>query len=380
MPTTLPSFQTQLSAVMETLARAAVLEISNLVEIEWEILRAEVTRSHHEIDSLRKRLQLMEQQHMLVVQDRVQDQHQDQSPAEAQLCPRTENHTPVKREKTLEEPNKCDSPSGDNYRTHKKDQVIKERQSVFIRQRHSEKQPVEITIKQEPNGLDLWDCSIGEQNSRVETHATGSTSAEELSSTFCYLGDTADREIGTVKTTSSADPLDGLSLEDNSCDQESPTLPVQTSSGSENTDYSASPSFLLPKSMRTLTASSFSGEKRFVCPHCSKRFKCFSQLEIHERSHTGEKPFRCTLCGKRYAQKGHLYTHQRTHTGEKPYRCLHCGKGFIQKCTLDMHQRTHTGEKPFICIQCGKGFTKKCNLTKHLSIHLDPVTSLKFYP
>lgn len=114
-----------------------------------------------------------------------------------------------------------------------------------------------------------------------------------------------------------------------------------------------------------------SSTKRFGCLQCGKSFRCFSQLEIHQRSHTGEKPYRCTLCGKRYAQKGHLYTHQRTHTGEKPYRCPVCGKGFIQKCTLDMHQRTHTGERPFVCSKCGKGFTKNCNLKKHLAVHKD---------
>lgn len=199
--------------------------------------------------------------------------------------------------------------------------------------------------------------------------AAGCTSAEEISPTISYLsGDAADGGIQTLKAASAADPLDRISP----CDQEGITLQAQASAG----DHTPSQSILLPKSIRTLATSGLSDEKRFVCPHCSKRFKCFSQLEIHERSHTGEKPFRCTLCGKRYAQKGHLYTHQRTHTGEKPYRCLHCGKGFIQKCTLDMHQRTHTGEKPFICFKCGKGFTKKCNLNKHLAVHSYPAVGL----
>ncbi|XP_056144400.1 zinc finger protein 112-like [Lampris incognitus] len=126
------------------------------------------------------------------------------------------------------------------------------------------------------------------------------------------------------------------------------------------------------KNVRVHGLRSSATAKRFACSQCGKSFRCFSQLEIHGRSHTGEKPFRCALCSKRYAQKGHLYTHQRTHTGEKPYRCPVCGKGFIQKCTLDMHQRTHTGEKPFVCVKCGKGFTKNCNLKKHLAVHLDP--------
>ncbi|KAI7803519.1 putative zinc finger protein 2, partial [Triplophysa rosa] len=134
----------------------------------------------------------------------------------------------------------------------------------------------------------------------------------------------------------------------------------------DNSSLSQQQSLNAPKLMRTCS-DVVSIDKRFVCSYCSKRFRCFSQLEVHQRSHKGEKPYRCTLCGKRYAQKGHLYTHQRTHTGEKLYRCLLCGKGFIQKCTLDMHLRSHTGEKPFTCGKCGKGFTKKCNLNKHLS-------------
>lgn len=134
-------------------------------------------------------------------------------------------------------------------------------------------------------------------------------------------------------------------------------------SESENTSHTQS----LSASTRTCGANAISGDKRFVCTYCSKWFRCFSQLTIHQRSHTGEKPYRCTLCGKRYIQKGHLYTHQRTHTGEKPYRCPLCGKGFIQKCTLDMHLRSHTGERPYTCTKCGKGFTTKFNLNKHLS-------------
>lgn len=60
MLTPLAAFQTRLADVMETLAKAAVLEISKLVELECKILFSEVTRGQHEIEFLRKRLQLME--------------------------------------------------------------------------------------------------------------------------------------------------------------------------------------------------------------------------------------------------------------------------------------------------------------------------------
>lgn len=144
-------------------------------------------------------------------------------------------------------------------------------------------------------------------------------------------------------------------------------LSQKRTSESENTSFSHTQSLSASMSTRTCGANTMSGDKRFVCTYCSKWFRCYSQLKIHQRSHTGEKPYRCTLCEKRYIQKGHLYTHQRTHTGEKPYRCPLCGKGFIQKCTLDMHLRSHTGEKPYTCIKCGKGFTTKFNLNKHMS-------------
>ncbi|KAJ8272814.1 hypothetical protein GJAV_G00093730 [Gymnothorax javanicus] len=49
-------FQTQLASIMEALAKAAVAEISKLVENDSVVLRLEVSRSHEEIDCLRRKL------------------------------------------------------------------------------------------------------------------------------------------------------------------------------------------------------------------------------------------------------------------------------------------------------------------------------------
>ncbi|MCI4391839.1 hypothetical protein PGIGA_G00138920 [Pangasianodon gigas] len=431
---------------METLAKAAVVEISKLVELECKILLSEVTRGQHEIDFLRKRLQLMEK-HMSTnntalltsVQEhssrsenqssraenhssraenhssrsenqssrsenhssRSENQSsrsenhssrsenhssrsenhssrsenhssrsEDHSPRTEVHSPRTENHS--SRSEDHSSRTEVHSPRRENHSSRTENQPRIKRESELEEfgggdaalvdtpvtteqdhQHHGEKQTTEVKIKQEG----FWDAELGGEKARDGVHSTEEISTRHLND------ESADRR------TFSAHPQDRSFFENNLHVPEGSVLKVHSSSETESTH-----TYLLPKPVRRRTASRFKEEKRFACPLCAKCFKCFSQLEIHKRSHTGEKPYRCTLCGKRYAQKGHLYTHQRTHTGEKPYRCMHCGKAFIQKCSLDMHQRTHTGEKPFICVKCGKGFTKKFNLNKHLAVHSD-VTS-----
>ncbi|KAL2101589.1 hypothetical protein ACEWY4_003350 [Coilia grayii] len=376
---TFVSFQTQLVSIMDTLAKTAIFEISKLVDMESKGLKQEISRSQREITSLKNKLHMMENliwnagehDRNAMSEDGLMTQEQASEDQNTTIVFHRPQSTTV-----TDAPHIKGEPTNENtvslsHGCQVGKQSTDTHQSILIKEEQLE---VKLCNNNPPELLNSCEDTMGlGGDEHVRTLLTHKQDGESACDSAPAL--TTRTQVSQVSELPQRGQPDTQNGETST--EPHPTTPKRAAPyffQPSTRTFGSLPASQRPGLTRTQWGSDQGpgrGDRRFVCTYCSKRFRCISQLETHQRSHTGEKPFHCTLCGKRYAQKGHLYIHQRTHTGEKPYRCLTCGKGFIQKCTLDMHQRTHTGEKPFRCLRCGKGFTKKCNLKKHQASHTE---------
>ena len=137
------------------------------------------------------------------------------------------------------------------------------------------------------------------------------------------------------------------------------------------------------------------GERRFYCFLCGKKFRKKTEMNLHclkyhqnKYNHNiGRKnktlsstteivPFGevktfdkiCPVCGKFYNMKSRMAIHIRRHTGEKPFSCLVCGKQFSSLDSHKNHNWIHTEEKPFSCSYCEKSYPRMYDLKKHKNI------------
>ena len=64
----------------------------------------------------------------------------------------------------------------------------------------------------------------------------------------------------------------------------------------------------------------------------------------HMVKHTGEKRFTCSVCSKRFTRAHYLNEHMNTHTGKTPYKCSQCDAAFSLATKLYCHKRKHRRE------------------------------------
>ena len=88
-------------------------------------------------------------------------------------------------------------------------------------------------------------------------------------------------------------------------------------------------------------------------------------MRQHQLYHTGEKRYKCDVCEKKFTTGRHLKTHMTVHTGERAFKCEICYKQFSQSGNLKIHEKIHTRKFPF--------------LKKQVNVKIDKINCRKYF-
>ncbi|XP_035286199.1 zinc finger protein 23-like [Anguilla anguilla] len=418
------AFQTQLASIMEVLAKAAVAEISKLVEDGSVVLHLEVSRSHKEIDSLRRKLQQVESELRTAREAAARENRSigvqvenlfggaeggaleggadagerppvDQRLKEKKCNAQTHNTKPgfgfmVKAEQEEEHEiaqrlNKtgCEhsagrlSSLGSEYVMYERDNQM---WTSFTQgdsdidsddpvcsdttEQCSQSLLAHSPLQHVPATMEVSGSTLSSLGKDV--HAVDGVLVKEEAGGQCSYSEENISEMGGTQQTEYRQPP--LSMNDHLTSQLWQPLQQPLDWQIGITENITDPVSNCSRKTRIHWRTGI-GERPYSCTQCKKSFDRFIDLERHQRIHTGEKPFSCGQCGKRFSLRCNLITHERVHSGNKPFGCVQCGKRFAQGSNLRAHHRIHTGEKPYHCTQCGKNFTQLSSLKTHQKVH-----------
>ncbi|XP_035801628.2 gastrula zinc finger protein XlCGF52.1-like [Amphiprion ocellaris] len=385
------SFGSQLAAILDVLVKAAVAEITKLVDDESVSLQLEVCQRDAEIQELRRTLELMEAELCKeAFTIRETEERQEELPAaENQVLLRVadikedEDTSAVYPEsKTADSLCKTPNETDENFRPAVKQEPADE---LITTETTDNTVAADISFEGGKRDDSTWllpACSVSE-NISVATQQqiqTCPSRAERYSAhrnidSLCNSSSTAAEDVVDnylsvpIKVEVEVRPkCMGNNTSESAHNEQFEHVLEQVGSSLPPPSAQASTAGMLASNSETNVWRA--NQKVFTCYLCNKGFPCLSQLEEHRSTHQTVKPFRCLQCGKSFAHKVRQQTHQRVHTGERPFSCTICGKMFSRQDNCVRHERFHSGQKPHSCRLCGKSFTGLRNLKLHQDIHL----------
>ncbi|XP_041861627.1 gastrula zinc finger protein xFG20-1 isoform X2 [Melanotaenia boesemani] len=188
---------------------------------------------------------------------------------------------------------------------------------------------------------------------------------EDFSSHIIPIEDDDDDDDDDIQFVQASQQEPAINAGVGSSHDKQETLPVDKPGNSNTLDKDLHNDFnmLKVKTSRALKTG------KFTCQICNRTFFHKGTLTHHMKSH---KSNFCNICKQHFPHRYKFNSH--TCVPPVPTRrvsnsCELCGKTFANPSALRIHYVVHTGEKPYRCSMCGKGFTQKGNLKCHLRIH-----------
>ncbi|KAB5535763.1 hypothetical protein PHYPO_G00121690 [Pangasianodon hypophthalmus] len=314
------ALQKQIASIMDELAKAAVAEISKVVDDGVVMLRLEICEREHEIDSLKRNLQMVSEELRETRRALVRQCVSGARPGQPLKGAKENDQRDEEREPGIED---SDRRSGDAAasRVVVKLESVDDEQAVEDGNQCTRTEPdlhsgsadddqLAQTWSSE-NNTEIQDPHFYSKHDQCQRRSEHCSKVEQ---NYDSLGGRAETQGLSGEEELSADSLHAATDELLRAQPRSHTHNVLVQPPPDSQGDFGSFALSIASRGRPMVGPALQ-KRRFACAFCSKSFDRLSHLDRHQRIHTGEKPFSCMLCGRCFTQKSSLKSHLKTHRG-----------------------------------------------------------------